>query len=55
MKRHPGRKLIVRLRGNNQDVAEKMLAESGLKLYPELESAVKEAVAQSKVPAGAAC
>ncbi len=54
MKRHPERKLIVRLRGNNQDIAEKMLAESGLKLYPELESAVKEAVAQSKVPAGAA-
>ncbi len=54
MKRHPERKLIVRLRGNNQDVAEKMLAESGLKLYPELEAAVKQAVEQSKVPAGAA-
>ncbi len=54
MKRHPQRKLVVRLRGNNQDVAEKMLAESGLKLYPEIEAAVKEAVAQSKVPAGAA-
>ena len=54
MKLHPERKLIVRLRGNNQDVAEKMLAQSGLKLYPELESAVKEAVAQSKIPAGAA-
>lgn len=53
MKRHPERKLIVRLRGNNQDVAEKMLAESGLKLYPELEAAVKQAVEQSKVPAGA--
>ncbi|MBA3857606.1 MAG: succinate--CoA ligase subunit beta [Cyanobacteria bacterium PR.3.49] len=48
MKRHPERKLIVRLRGNNQDVAEKMLAESGLKLYPELEEAVKQAVEQSK-------
>ncbi len=54
MKLHPERKLVVRLRGNNQDVAEKMLAQSGLKLYPEIESAVKEAVAQSKVPAGAA-
>jgi hypothetical protein len=31
-----------------------MLAESGLKLYPELEAAVKQAVEQSKVPAGAA-
>lgn len=56
MKHHPDRKLVVRLRGNNQDVAEKMLAESGLKLYPELEAAVKQAVQSSKekVAVGAA-
>ncbi len=48
MKRHPERKMIVRLRGNNQDVAEKMLAASGTKLYPDLEDAVKAAVAASK-------
>ncbi len=40
--------MVVRLRGNNQDVAEKMLAASGLKLYPDLEEAVKEAVSRSK-------
>lgn len=48
MKRHPERKMIVRLRGNNQDIAEKMLAESGTKLYADLEDAVKAAVAASK-------
>jgi succinyl-CoA synthetase beta subunit len=48
MKRHPERKMIVRLRGNNQDIAEKMLAESGTKLYPDLEDAVKAAVAAVK-------
>ncbi|MBY0356541.1 MAG: acetate--CoA ligase family protein [Candidatus Obscuribacterales bacterium] len=48
MKRHPQRKMIVRLRGNNQDIAEKMLAESGTKLYPDLEDAVKAAVAAAK-------
>ena len=49
IKKYPERTLVVRLRGNNQDVAEKMLAESGLKLIPDLESAVKEAVEKSKV------
>ena len=48
MKRHPERKMIVRLRGNNQDIAEKMLSESGLKLYPDLEEAVKAAVEAAK-------
>ncbi len=48
MKKYPERAMIVRLRGNNQDIAEKMLAQSGLKLYPDLEDAVKEAVARSK-------
>lgn len=45
IRQHPERKMIVRLRGNNQDKAEKMLADSGLKLYPDLEEAVKAAVA----------
>ena len=40
--------MIVRLRGNNQDIAEKMLSESGLKLYPDLEEAVKAAVEAAK-------
>jgi len=48
MKKHPERQMVVRLRGNNQDKAETMLAASGLKLYPDLEEAVKEAVAKSK-------
>lgn len=48
MKKNPQRQLIVRLRGNNQDKAEKMLAESGLKLYPDLEEAVTEAVNRAK-------
>ncbi len=49
MKRNPKRTLVVRLRGNNQDIAEKMLADSGLKLFPDLEDAVKEAVSKAKV------
>jgi succinyl-CoA synthetase beta subunit len=53
MKKNRDVNLVVRLRGNNQDAAEKILAESGLKLIPDLESAVKEAVERSKVPAGA--
>lgn len=57
IKKYPERKLVVRLRGNNQDLAEKILAESGLKLIPNLEDAVKEAVEQaksvSKKPVGA--
>jgi succinyl-CoA synthetase beta subunit len=48
MEKHPTRQMVVRLRGNNQDVAEKMLAKSGLKLYPEIEDAVKAAVEKSK-------
>lgn len=48
IKQHPERSMVVRLRGNNQDIAEKMLADKGVKLYPELEDAVKEAVARSK-------
>ena len=48
MKKYPERAMVVRLRGNNQDIAEKMLAQSGLKLYPDLEEAVKEAVSRAK-------
>ncbi len=48
MKRHPERKMVVRLRGNNQDKAEQMLAASGTKLYADLEDAVKAAVAAVK-------
>ncbi len=47
-KRNPKRKMAVRLRGNNQEVAAKMLADSGLKLIPDLESAVNDAIAQAK-------
>ena len=47
-KRHPERKMIVRLRGNHQDIAERMLAESGTKLYADLEEAVKAAIATVK-------
>lgn len=48
MKKHPERAMVVRLRGNNQDIAEKMLGESGVKLFPDLEDAVKEAVGKAK-------
>lgn len=48
IKKNPKRTMVVRLRGNNQDIAEKMLADSGLKLYPDLEAAVKEAVSKAK-------
>jgi succinyl-CoA synthetase beta subunit len=58
IKKNPQRTLVVRLRGNNQDLAEKILADSGLKLIPDITSAVKEAVSkapgsQGKVPVGA--
>jgi succinyl-CoA synthetase beta subunit len=43
-KKYPNRQMVVRLRGNNQDVAAKMLADSGLKLIPDLKTAVTEAV-----------
>jgi succinyl-CoA synthetase beta subunit len=48
IQKHPKRQLVVRLRGNNQDMAEKILANSGLKLIPELEGAVKEAVSKAR-------
>lgn len=51
IKRNPNRTLVVRLRGNNQDLAEKILADSGLKLIPGLEDAVTEAVKKSKTAA----
>lgn len=44
IRKNPGRQLVVRLRGNNQDLAEKILADSGVKLIPDLEKAVQEAV-----------
>jgi len=53
MKKSPESRLVVRLRGNNQEIAEKMLAESGLKLIPDLEPAVKEAIEKSRTLAGA--
>lgn len=56
IKKYPDRKMVVRLRGNNQDKAEQILAKSGLKLIPDLEAAIKEAVQQSngaKKPVGA--
>ena len=53
MKKNSEVNLVVRLRGNNQDIAAKMLAESGLKLYPDLDSAVKEAVERSTTPVAA--
>ncbi len=49
MTKHPNRTMVVRLRGNNQDKAEQMLAKSGIKLFQDLEEAVKEAIAKSKV------
>lgn len=54
MKRNSEANLVVRLRGNNQDVAEKMLADSGLKLIPDLQTAVQEAVRRAREPVGAA-
>lgn len=44
IRKNPGRQLVVRLRGNNQDLAEKILADSGVKLIADLEKAVQEAV-----------
>lgn len=48
MKRHPERRLAVRLRGNNQEIAEKMLAQSGVKLHANIDDAVKDAVEKAK-------
>lgn len=45
--KYPKRRMVVRLRGNNQELAESLLAKSGLKLIPDLEAAVKEAVTES--------
>ncbi|HEY9786310.1 MAG TPA: ATP-grasp domain-containing protein [Candidatus Obscuribacterales bacterium] len=55
IEKHPERTLVVRLRGNNQEKAQEMLAKSGLKLIPDLEDAVREAVEKSKTkqPVGA--
>lgn len=47
MAKYPTRAMSVRLRGNNQELAEEILAKSGLKLIPDLESAVKEAIAKA--------
>jgi len=47
IKKNPRRTLVVRLRGNNQDLAEKILADSGLKLIPGLSTAVQDAVDKS--------
>ena len=49
--KHPKRQIVVRLRGNNQKLAEEILAKRNVKLYPGLEDAVKEAVARSHAPA----
>lgn len=48
IEKHPQRAMIVRLRGNNQEKAEQILAKSGLKLYAEIEDAVKAAIEKSK-------
>ncbi len=48
LKKHPKQKLVVRLQGNNQDIAEKVLANSGLTLFSKIEDAVKESVVLSK-------
>ena len=48
IKKNPQRQLVVRLRGNNQNLAEKILADSGLKLIEDLEPAVQEAVKRSQ-------
>jgi succinyl-CoA synthetase beta subunit len=47
MEKNPGTNLVVRLRGNNQDKAQAMLAKSGLKLIPDVKTAVQEAVAKA--------
>lgn len=52
--KHPKAKLAVRLRGNNQDKAEAMLAKSGLKLIPDLQAAVQEAISLAKQKTAAA-
>ena len=44
VKMHKNVKLVVRLRGNNQDKAKEILSNYNVKLIPDLEEAVKEAV-----------
>ena len=51
IKKNPQRQLVVRLRGNNQDLAEKILASCQVKLFGDLEEAVKETISL----AGSAC
>jgi succinyl-CoA synthetase beta subunit len=48
IKKKAGRKMVVRLRGNNQDLAEKILADFGVKLYADIEGAVQQAVKLSQ-------
>lgn len=47
--RHPERKLVVRLRGNNQETAETKLATSGITLHGDLDDAVAQAVNLTKI------
>jgi succinyl-CoA synthetase beta subunit len=42
--KHPKSQIVVRLRGNNQQLAEEILAKRNVKLFPGLEDAVREAV-----------
>jgi succinyl-CoA synthetase beta subunit len=48
IEKNPDTNLVVRLRGNNQDQAQAMLAKSGLKLIPDVQTAVQEAVTKAK-------
>ncbi len=45
--KHPKRQIVVRLRGNNQQLAEEILAKRNVKLFPGIEDAVKEAVSRA--------
>jgi len=45
--KHPKSQIVVRLRGNNQHLAEEILAKRNVKLFPGLEDAVKEAVSRA--------
>ncbi len=47
IKKYPKRQMVVRLQGNNQDLAEQILSNSGIKLFSDLEEAVQEAVSRS--------
>jgi succinyl-CoA synthetase beta subunit len=52
IKKNPERILVVRLRGNNQDKAEKILGDSGVKLIPDIAHAVEEAVKRANTFSG---